>query len=72
MLLVSVATGIREGDVARFPAVGTIIEAVRAELDLILPFADGAVFLTRAVFFRLVTQGAHDRTRHGSLHENCT
>jgi hypothetical protein len=72
MLFASVATGIREGDVARFPAVRAIIEAVRAELDLILAFANGAVFFARAVFFRLVTQGTHYRTRHERLQENCT
>jgi hypothetical protein len=64
MLFDSVVTGVRDGHFARFPAVRTIVETVRAEPNLILTFADGAIFLARAVFFRLVTHGTNDQTGH--------
>jgi hypothetical protein len=72
MHFASVATVVREGDVARFPAIRAIIQAVRAQPDLILTFADGTVFLAGAILFRLVTQGADNWTGHGDLPENCT
>src|SRR5271156_6024957 len=65
MLFDSVPTVVRECDVTRFPAIGTIVEAVRAEPDLVLPLANGAVLFADAVLFRLVTGRAHNRTGHG-------
>ena len=63
---------VREGYVASFPAVRAIVQTVRAELHVDLPFANRAVLFAVAIAFRLVTLYANDGTRHGSLHENCT
>ena len=41
--------------IARFAAVGTIIEAINTETNVGLPLANRAVFFARARFFRLVT-----------------
>jgi hypothetical protein len=72
MLLESVVTGVRKGHFARFPAVRAIVETVDTELDLILAFANGAVFFAGAVFFGLVAYRANHRTGHLGLPENCT
>src|SRR5580692_8739866 len=61
---------VRKGHVASFPAVRAIVRAVRAELYVHLPLANGAVLFTVAVRFRAVALAADDRTRHGSLLEN--
>jgi hypothetical protein len=73
ILLGSVGTGIRKRDVAGFPAIRAIIEAVRGQPDVVLPFADGAIFFAGAVFFRLFAHGADDGTGHWETSkENCT
>src|SRR6266849_4670683 len=66
MLFASVATGVRQGNVAGFPAVRTVVEAVYAQAHVVLTFADGAVLLTSTALFRHV---AH-RAEHGSGHES--
>jgi hypothetical protein len=72
MLLASVATGVRQGNIAGFPAIRAIIESVRAQADAMLAFADGAILLAGAIFFRLVAHRADDGTGHGSLQGNST
>ena len=57
-------TGIGECDVAGFPAIRTIVEAVGAEADFVLPLAYGAVLLADALVFWLVASCAKDRSRH--------
>jgi hypothetical protein len=47
MLLASAATGVRQGNVAGFPAIRTVVEAVCAQAHVVLTFADGAVLLAR-------------------------
>jgi hypothetical protein len=64
MTLTSV-TGIGERDVAGVPAVRTVVEAVGAQADFVLPLAYGAVLLTDALVFWLVASCAKDRSRHG-------
>jgi hypothetical protein len=66
-LLASAVTGVRQGNVAGFPAIGTIEEPVCAHAHVVLAFANGAVLLAGAMLFRLVTHRAHDGTRHGNL-----
>src|SRR5216684_1228673 len=68
MLFVSAATGVRQGHVAGFSAVGTVVQPVGAQAHIVLPFADGAILLAAAALFRLVAHRAKDRTGHGSLH----
>src|SRR6266849_2097481 len=67
MLFASAVTGVRQGNVAGFPALGTIVEPVRAHADVMLAFADGAVLLAGAMLFRLITHRADDGTGHESL-----
>jgi hypothetical protein len=67
MLLASVATGVRQGNIAGLPAIRTIVEPVCAEAYVVLAFADGAILLAGAMFFRLVAHHADDGTGHGSL-----
>src|SRR5258708_25233758 len=67
MLFASAATRVRQGNVAGFPAIRTIVEPVCAHAHVVLAFADGAVLLAGAALFRLVAHHANDRTGHGSL-----
>src|ERR1700694_3591755 len=67
MLLASAATVDRQGNVARFPAIGTIVEPVCAQTHVVLAFADRAVLFAGAALFRLVAHHANDGTGHGSL-----
>src|SRR5258706_15405277 len=67
MLFASVATGVRQGNIASFPAIRTIVESVCAQAHVVLPFADGAILFAGAIFFRLVAHYADDGTGHGSL-----
>jgi hypothetical protein len=43
-----------EGDITGFAAVGTIVEAVDAEPDIVLAFAYGAILFADAVFLAFV------------------
>jgi hypothetical protein len=67
MLFASAATGVRQGDVAGFPAIRTIVQTVSAHAHVVLAFADGAVLFAGALLFRLVAHHAKDGTGHGSL-----
>src|SRR5713226_9921969 len=67
MLFASVATGVRQGHVAGFPAIRTVVEAVCAQAHVVLTLANGAVFLAGAALFRHVAHRAKDGTGHGSL-----
>src|SRR6266478_3153531 len=67
MLFASVATGVRQGHVAGFPAIRTVVEAVCAQAHVVLTFANGAVLLAGAALFRHVAHRAKDGTGHGSL-----
>lgn len=40
--------------VARFAAIGTVIQTINTETNIRLPFADGAVFFAGAVLFAFV------------------
>jgi hypothetical protein len=62
----SVGTIVGKRYVASFPAVGTVIQTVYAQVDVMLAFANGAVFFAAAILFRLVTHRTDDRTLHGS------
>src|ERR1700722_14908268 len=65
MLLASALTvAARERDIASFPAIRAIIEAISAEPHVDLPFANGAILLTVTLTFRLVPLNAN----YGSLH----
>src|SRR5581483_4496718 len=66
MTLGSVGTGVRKGNVARFPAIGSIVEPVDAEVHVVLSFANRAVFFARAGAFGLVALRAGNRSRHRS------
>ena len=69
MLLTSALTvAARERDIASFPAVRAIIQAVGAELHVDLPFANRTILLTVTLTFRLVALNANYRSLHGSLH----
>src|SRR5713226_4773932 len=67
MLFASASTGVRQGHVAGFPAIRTVVEPVCAHAHIVLAFADGAVLLAGAALFRHVAHRAKDRTGHGSL-----
>ena len=67
MLFASVATSVRQGNIAGFPAIGTVEEAVCAQAYVMLAFADGAVLLAGAALFRHVAHCAKNGTGHGSL-----
>ena len=56
----SVATVIREADIASFPAIRAIVEAVHAETNALHALADGAVSFASALVFRLVALGAEN------------
>jgi hypothetical protein len=63
----SVATGIREGNVTGFPAIRAVVQTVGTEVHLVLPFANDAVLIARAVRLGLVALHADRGTGHGSL-----
>jgi hypothetical protein len=63
----SAVTGVRQGNVASFPAIWTIIEPVTTQAYVVLAFADGAVLLAGAVLLGFVAHHANDGTGHGSL-----
>src|SRR5258708_9541675 len=67
MLFAAAATRVRQGNVAGFPAIRTIVEPVCAHAHVVLAFADGAVLLARAALFRYVAHCAKNGTGHGSL-----
>ena len=57
----------RQGDVAGFPAIWTVVESVAAHAHIVLAFADGAVLFAGAILLRFVAHHANDGTGHGSL-----
>ena len=57
----SVATSIREGDVASFPAVRAIVKAIHAKSNVQHALADGAVFIASALILGLVALNAEHR-----------
>jgi hypothetical protein len=59
-----VATALGEGYVACLAAIGAIVEAVGAQVDVGLPFANGAVLLAIAVLLCLVALHADGGTGH--------
>ena len=67
MRFASAATGIRQGNVAGFPAIGTVIETVCPQAHVVLTFAYRAIFFASAALFRQVAHRAMDGTGHGSL-----
>src|SRR6266404_632954 len=67
MLFASVATGVRQGNVAGFPAIRTVVESICAHAHVVLAFADGAILLAGAALFRHIAHRAKDGTGHGSL-----
>jgi hypothetical protein len=42
---------VRHGDVASFAAFRTIVESIGAQADVMLAFADGAIFFAGALLF---------------------
>src|SRR5205814_8217552 len=60
----SVATARSQRNVAGFPAIRAVIEAVGAETDVGLPFANGAVLLASAARLRHVALHTNGRTVH--------
>ena len=64
----SVATSIREGDVASFPAVRAIVKAIHAKSNVQHALADGAVLIASALILGLVALNAEHRAGgHRSL-----
>ena len=57
----SVATVIRETDIASFPAIRAIVEAVHAETNALHALADGAVFFASALILGLIALNAEHR-----------
>jgi hypothetical protein len=51
---------IGEFHVARFTAIGTVVQAINAESNIALAFADGAIFFAGAVFFAFVALCTND------------
>jgi hypothetical protein len=60
----SLTVAARERDVASFPALRAIIQAVSAKLHVDLPLAYRAILFAVATAFRLVTLNAHYRSLH--------
>src|SRR5215470_4065858 len=50
----SVVIGFSQADIAGFPAIRTIIEAIDAQTDVLLRLAEAAVLVTSAFVLRLV------------------
>jgi hypothetical protein len=67
MLCVSAGTVISEVHVAGFPAVRAIIKPIHTKPHAYLALADGAVFFTGAVLFRLFTLAADNLGAHENL-----
>src|SRR5258706_3502075 len=67
MLFASAATRVRQGNVAGFPAIRTVIEPIGTHAHVVLAFADGAVLLAGAALFRHVAHCAKNGTGHGRL-----
>jgi hypothetical protein len=66
----SVATGVREGDVASFPAVRAVVKPVHAKTNILHALADSAVLFATALVFGLVALNAEHRAGgHRSLLE---
>src|SRR5260370_39408940 len=63
-LLSSVATAAGQRHFSGFPAMGAIVETVRAKADILLPRADGAVLFTGEAIFRQVALRTKRRTLH--------
>ncbi|PYU49108.1 MAG: hypothetical protein DMG48_17720 [Acidobacteria bacterium] len=61
------ATGAGQRNVASFPAIWTIVEAVGAQAYVHLALADGAISFAGAAIFRQVALRAKGLTLHGSL-----
>src|SRR5882724_11919505 len=73
MCLESVDTRIGESNVAGFPAIRAVVEAIHAQVDLLLPLANRAILFAGAEGFRLIALLASDWTAdHECLHKNCT
>jgi hypothetical protein len=60
----SVATALGERNVASLAAIGTVIEAVGAQVHVTLPLANGAVFVAVAEFLGFVALLADGWTLH--------
>src|SRR6266403_2520232 len=66
----SVATSVREGDVASFTAVRAVVEPIHAKANILHVLADGAVLVASALVFGLVALNAKHRAGgHRSLLE---
>jgi hypothetical protein len=63
----SASTGVRQGNVAGFPAIWTVVEPVGTHANVVLAFADGAILLAGAMLLGFVAHNANDGTGHGSL-----
>jgi hypothetical protein len=72
MRFASVATAVRKGDIAGFPAIGTIVQAIHTELHGVLSPANYAVLFASAIGFRFIARDTDNRTLHGDLHKNST
>ena len=72
MRFTSVATAVREGYIARFPAIGTIVQAIHTELHGVLSLANCAVLFASTIGFRFIAHDTDNRTLHGNLHKNST
>src|SRR5271154_2609053 len=66
MVLESVPTLIGERNIASFPAVRAIVQAIRAEAHLHLALADSAILVASAIFFRFVALRADNLCGHGA------
>ena len=64
----SVATAAGQRNVAGFPAIGAIVEAVGAKAHVHLSLADGAISFTGAAIFRQVALRAKGLTLHKGLY----
>jgi hypothetical protein len=53
-----VATGVRQGNIAGFPAIWAIVEPVCAQAYVVLSFADGAILFAGTIFFGLIAHHA--------------
>src|SRR5438552_2387716 len=66
-VLGSVATGAGQRNVASFPAIWAIVEAVGAQAHVYLALADGAISFAGAAIFRQVALRAKGLTLHKGL-----
>jgi len=66
----SVATSVREGDVASFTTVRAVVKPIHAKTNILHALADGAVLVASALVFGLVALNAEHRAGgHRSLLE---